>query len=71
VSEKHANFIVNPHGKGSAADVEALIAYVRETVLDRTGVKLEPEVRVIGETAAPGMPRVQGSAANERKWNAQ
>ncbi len=54
VSEKHANFIVNPHGKGSAADVEALIAFVQQTVLSRTGVRLEPEVRIIGEAAGQG-----------------
>lgn len=50
VSEKHANFIVNPGGRGSAADIEAVIAHVRATVLQRTGVALEPEVRVIGDT---------------------
>lgn len=49
VSEKHANFIVNPGGRGSAADIEAIIAHVRETVHARTGIELEPEVRVIGE----------------------
>ncbi|MBK7794139.1 MAG: UDP-N-acetylmuramate dehydrogenase [Betaproteobacteria bacterium] len=51
VSEKHANFIVNPGGAGSAADIEALIAEVRATVRERTGVELEPEVHVIGERA--------------------
>jgi UDP-N-acetylmuramate dehydrogenase len=49
VSEKHANFIVNPRGGATAADIEALIAYVRETVRARTGVDLHPEVRIIGE----------------------
>jgi len=52
VSEKHANFIVNPGGAGSAADIEALIAEVRATVRERTGIELEPEVRIIGERAA-------------------
>jgi len=51
VSEKHANFIVNPGGKARAADIEALIAHVRATVAERTGVDLEAEVRIIGETA--------------------
>jgi len=51
VSEKHANFIVNPGGKARAADIEALIAHVRATVAARTGVDLEAEVRIIGETA--------------------
>ena len=32
VSEMHANFIVNPAGKARAADIEALIAHVRDTV---------------------------------------
>ena len=49
VSEKHANFIVNARGGGSAADIENLIEYVRLTVLERKGVDLIPEVRVIGE----------------------
>jgi UDP-N-acetylmuramate dehydrogenase len=51
VSEKHANFIVNPGGRASAADIEAIIAHVRATVLQRTGIALEQEVRVIGDTA--------------------
>ncbi len=51
VSEKHANFIVNPGGKASAADIEAIIAHVRATVRQRTGIALETEVRVIGDTA--------------------
>ena len=50
VSEMHANFIVNPGGKARAADIEALIAHVRETVMTKTGVALVPEVRVVGET---------------------
>ena len=49
VSEKHANFIVNPDGAARAADIEALIAHARETVRARFGVTLEPEVRVVGE----------------------
>ena len=48
VSEKHANFIVN-RGGATAADIEALIGQVRETVLAKQGVELVPEVRVIGE----------------------
>ena len=49
VSEKHANFIVNPSATAKAGDIEAIIAHVRETVRAQTGVLLEPEVRVIGE----------------------
>jgi UDP-N-acetylmuramate dehydrogenase len=51
VSEKHANFIVNAHGRGSAADIENLIEYVRHTVLAKHGVELVAEVRIIGEEA--------------------
>jgi UDP-N-acetylmuramate dehydrogenase len=50
VSPKHANFIVNT-GAATAADIEALIAHVRDTVAERSGVTLTPEVRVIGEAA--------------------
>jgi len=49
ISEKHANFIVNPRGKASAADIEALIEHARVAVLKRFGVALVPEVRIIGE----------------------
>jgi UDP-N-acetylmuramate dehydrogenase len=49
VSEKHANFIVNPHGAAPASAIEALIGEVRATVHARTGIALEPEVRIVGE----------------------
>jgi len=52
VSEKHANFIVNPGGRARAADIEALIVHVRDVVRARTGVDLTPEVQIIGEPAA-------------------
>ena len=48
VSPKHANFIVNT-GAATAADIEALIARVKQTVKEKHGVELETEVRVIGE----------------------
>ncbi|HVY80340.1 MAG TPA: UDP-N-acetylmuramate dehydrogenase [Steroidobacteraceae bacterium] len=47
VSEKHANFLIN-HGHASAADIEGLILRVQETVERLHGVRLEPEVRIIG-----------------------
>ena len=50
VSTKHANFIVNPERAARAADIESLILEVRRVVHERTGVMLEPEVRIIGET---------------------
>jgi UDP-N-acetylmuramate dehydrogenase len=48
VSPRHANFIVNT-GTASAADIEALIELVQQTVQARGGVLLEREVRIIGE----------------------
>ena len=45
VSEKHAGFVVNL-GHASSADVLTLIARVRETVKARSGIELEPEVRI-------------------------
>ena len=50
VSPKHANFIINT-GTATAADIEALIAKVRQTVKEQHGVELFTEVRVIGEKA--------------------
>lgn len=49
VSEKHANFIVNPKGGASAADIENLIEHVRGVVMQKQGVALIAEVRIIGE----------------------
>jgi len=49
VSDKHANFIINT-GDARAADIEALIRHVQATVAQLTGIRLDPEVRIIGET---------------------
>ena len=49
ISEKHANFIVNPRGRASAADIEALIALARNAVKERYGIELQTEVRIVGE----------------------
>jgi UDP-N-acetylmuramate dehydrogenase len=48
VSEKHANFVVVTPGETAAADVVALIALVRDTVVARGGPLLQPEVRMVG-----------------------
>ena len=53
ISDKHANFIINDAG-ARAADVEALIGKVVEVVERRQGVRLEPEVRIIGEEVSEG-----------------
>jgi UDP-N-acetylmuramate dehydrogenase len=51
VSEKHANFIVNPGGAASAADIEWLIQHVQQKVEEEKGVRLVPEVKIVGEAA--------------------
>lgn len=48
VSPKHANFVVNL-GHARAADVLALIRTVRQAVRRRTGVRLELELKIVGE----------------------
>jgi UDP-N-acetylmuramate dehydrogenase len=48
VSDKHANFIINT-GEATAADLEQLIAHVQQVVEARHGVRLLPEVRIVGE----------------------
>ena len=48
VSELHAGFIINKGG-ATATDILELIGKVQDTVCDRFGVKLEPEVRIIGK----------------------
>jgi UDP-N-acetylmuramate dehydrogenase len=47
VSPKHANFFVADPG-ARADDVFALIRDVQERVADQTGVRLEPELRLVG-----------------------
>jgi UDP-N-acetylmuramate dehydrogenase len=49
VSEKHANFIVNPERRATAADIEALIEQVQTVVREKFGVELLREVRIVGE----------------------
>lgn len=46
VSTKHAGFIIN-RGKASFDDCMTVIDHVRKTVLDKTGVELEVEVKII------------------------
>jgi len=48
VSTKHGNFIVN-RGRACAADVIALIAKVRRAIRRRTGVRLDLELKIVGE----------------------
>lgn len=48
VSIKHANFIVAADG-ATATDVVTLIEEIRDLVAERSGVRLEAEVRIIGD----------------------
>lgn len=45
VSEKHAGFVVNVD-KATAADVSKLLKQVADIVYEKTGIQLEPEVRI-------------------------
>ena len=51
VSPKHANFIINADD-ASATDIEELIEFVRQTVLEEHGIELVHEVRIVGEAPA-------------------
>ena len=55
ISPKHANFIENL-GDARSADAVALIAEARRRALERFGVRLEPEVQLLGEIAIPPFP---------------
>jgi len=48
ISEKHCNFFVNK-GNAKSQDLENLIHQVKDKVLNKTGIKLELELEIIGE----------------------
>ena len=48
VSDKHANFIINL-GNASAKDIENIIDYVESEVFKQKGIKLEREVKILGD----------------------
>ena len=48
ISEKHCNFFVN-NGNAKSSDIESLINKVKKKVLEKTGEKLELEIKIIGE----------------------
>ncbi|MGH3047255.1 MAG: UDP-N-acetylmuramate dehydrogenase [Gaiellaceae bacterium] len=52
ISPKHANFIENADGARST-DAVALIAEARRRALERFGVRLEPEVQLLGAIEVP------------------
>ncbi len=47
ISEKHANFIVNTGG-AKAKDILDLLYLAREKVKKKSGIELEPEIRIVG-----------------------
>ncbi len=46
ISKKHCNFFVNK-GNASFEDMSKLINYVRETVMKKTGILLEKEIKIL------------------------
>lgn len=48
VSEKHAGFVIN-RGGATSTDILNLIKHIQDTVFEKHGVKLETEVKIIGE----------------------
>ena len=51
VSEKHAGFIIN-RGGATTSDVLSVIEGVQHRVLEKYGVRLEPEVRILTNKGA-------------------
>jgi len=47
LSKQHCNFFLN-NGNAKSSDIEMLINQVRNTVFSKTGVKLELEIKIIG-----------------------
>ena len=48
ISEKHCNFFVNS-GNARSSDLEELIYTVQNKVFNKTGIKLELELQIIGK----------------------
>jgi UDP-N-acetylmuramate dehydrogenase len=48
ISEKHCNFFVN-NGNAKSSDIENLIKKVKTRVYEKTGIKLELEIKILGE----------------------
>ena len=48
MSELHAGFIINTGG-ATSSDIIELMHIVQQEVLEKFGVQLEPEVRIIAE----------------------
>ncbi len=65
VSPRHANFIVNL-GNATARDVLCLMAEVRRRVRARSGVALEPEVRLLGVPQEELIRRLEDECPGKR-----
>ena len=48
ISRKHANFIIN-NSKATAEDIESLILYIQDIVFKKLNIKLETEVKFLGD----------------------
>jgi len=48
VSERHANFIINEKN-ATATDVRELIRRIQARIREKSGIQLEPEVKLVGE----------------------
>ena len=46
ISDKHCNFFVNK-GNAKFEDMKKLIEYVYKSVLEKTGIKLETEIKIL------------------------
>ena len=47
VSDKHCGFVVNM-GNATFKDVTSLISHIQNVVFNKFGVRLEPEVKIVG-----------------------
>jgi UDP-N-acetylmuramate dehydrogenase len=45
VSQAHANFIINKN-KASSSDIIKLMGFIRREVKKKTGIQLEPEIKI-------------------------
>ena len=48
ISKKHSNFLINKKS-ATSQDIEKLINAIKKQVFKKTGVKLELELKIIGE----------------------
>ena len=69
ISKKHCNFFVN-EGGASSEDIEKLIEFVRLKVLEKYKIKLDLELKIIGEKNKNGKKKilvVLGGNSKERE----